>query len=235
MRIKFILLTAIIIIFTTFANAQSSLVGEWKIVSITDEKVGNVALDKAENIITFEKDRFHGKVCNNFGGNYSIADNVLNISQTLSTMMACPKMKTESLVMSVFYKRTNFSLKNNVLTLTDQNKQITLRLEKFKEVKASLIGKWKLSSFMLDGKVFFSWTIEEEVFLNIKKDKIGGNGGCNSYGGNVAMTRNTVKFSKILSTKKFCKGSIENQYFEALGKVTNFSFEFKKSSTYFDR
>ncbi|NJM52170.1 MAG: META domain-containing protein [Blastocatellia bacterium] len=119
MKIKLILLTAIIFIFTALANAQSSLVGGWKIVSITDAKTGNVPLDKAANTITFEKNRFRGTVCNHFSGNYSIAGNKLKNSRMLSTMMACQNIKTEMLVTSVFHKTTYFSLKNNVLMLSD--------------------------------------------------------------------------------------------------------------------
>lgn len=58
MKTKFILLTAFIFILTAFANAQSSLVGEWEIISITDAKVGNVDLDAGQNMVTFEKKDF---------------------------------------------------------------------------------------------------------------------------------------------------------------------------------
>lgn len=221
MKIKFILLTAFIFIFTVFANAQSSLVGEWQLVSITDAKMGDVALDSASTI-TFEKNRFYGTVCNNFGGNYSIVKNKLKTSQVRTTLMACQDMETERLVTSVFDKTTYFSVKNNILTLTDAKKKITLQLERVKKEKASLIGRWQLNSFESDKKVF-SWT--NEVSLNIEKDKIGGNGDCNSYGGNIAMKGNTVKFSNIFSTKMFCEGSIENQYFAALEKVVNFALK----------
>ena len=222
MKTKIILLTAIILIFMSFANAQSSLIGEWEIVSITDSKVGNVPLDSADNTITFEKNRFYGTVCNNFSGNYSIAKNKLKTSRVLTTLMACPDIKTEDLITSVFVKTTYFSIRNNVLTLTDQKKKITLKLEKVKQEKPSLFGSWQLNSFESDKKVF-SWT--NEVFLNLEKDKIGGNGGCNSYGGNVAMKGNTIKFSNIFSTKMFCEGSIENQYFAALEKVVRFELK----------
>ncbi|NJM54373.1 MAG: META domain-containing protein [Blastocatellia bacterium] len=73
----------------------------------------------------------------------------------------------------------------------------------------------------MNGKIF-SPTNEREILLNIEKDKIGGNGGCNSYGGNVAMKGNTIRFFNIISTKMFCEGSIENQYFAALEKTTSF-------------
>lgn len=224
MKTKFILLTALIVIFTAFANGQTSLVGEWKIVSITQAKTGNVALDKAENHITFEKNRFYGKVCNNFSGNYSIAKNKLKTSQVITTLMACQEMKTEKLITSVFDKVTYFSLKNNVLRLSDQKRKITLQLKKVKPEKPNLIGKWQLHSLKLDGESF-SPTNEREILLTIEKDKIGGNSGCNSYGGNVAITGNTVKFSNIFSTKMFCEGSIENQYFAALEKVVNFELK----------
>lgn len=222
MKTKFILLTALIFIFTAFANAQNSLIGEWKIVTITNGQEGNVQFDEAANTITFEKNRFYASVCNNIGGTYSINKNQLKTSRVLTTLMACPDMTTERFVTTVFNKITYFSLKSNILTLTDQRKRIILKLEKVKKEKPSLFGSWQLNSFESDKKVF-SWT--NEVFLNVEKDKIGGNGGCNSYGGNVAVKSNTIKFSNIFSTKMFCEGSIENQYFAALEKVTNFQLK----------
>ncbi len=227
MKTKFILLTALIVIFTAFANAQSSLIGEWKIVSITNSKSGNVSLGKTDIFINFDKKRVNGNACNNFGGDYSVAKNTLKFAKVITTAKACKEVEIENLVQSVFRKTAYFTVKKDVLTLVNSDRIITLHLEKVKKNVASLIGNWQLNSLILDGKEF-SWD-EKDVFLNIEKDKIGGNGGCNSYGGNVAMKGNTVRFSNIISTKMFCEGSIENQYFEALGKVTNFSFEFKNS------
>lgn len=224
MKIKIILLTIFIFIFTAFANAQTSLIGEWKIISIADAKKGNVPLDKAANTITFEKNRFYGTICNNFSGNYTRSKNKLKTSQMITTLMACSDIKNEHLVTSVFDKQTYFSVDNNVLTLSDQKRQITLRLEKVKKKPVSIFDKWQLNSLRLDGKEF-SWDSKQEVFLNIEKDKIGGNGGCNSYGGNIAIKGNTVKFSNIFSTKMFCEGSVENQYFAALEKVTSIELQ----------
>lgn len=222
MKIKFILLTAIIFIFTAFANAQSSLVGEWKIVSITDAKTGDISLGKTAVLIKFDKQRINGTACNNFGGSYSVAKNKLNFANVITTAKACKEMKIEGLVQGVFRKFAYFTVKKDILNLTDSKKQITLELEKVKKEKQSLIGSWQLNSFESDKKVF-SWT--NEVLLNIEKDKIGGNGSCNSYGGNVAMKGNTITFSNIFSTKMFCEGSIENQYFAALEKATNFELK----------
>lgn len=65
------------------------------------------------------------------------------------------------------------------------------------------------------------------ITLNIVKDKIGGNGGCNSYGGSFSQTGKTVKFSDIFSTKMWCEDSspTESKYFAALEKSVNFELK----------
>ncbi|MEL1245867.1 META domain-containing protein [Flavobacterium sp. DGU11] len=50
--------------------------------------------------------------------------------------------------------------------------------------------------------------------------KISGNGGCNTYSGSYNLNENEgINISQVMSTKMFCEGSIENEYFKELGKV----------------
>lgn len=80
-----------------------------------------------------------------------------------------------------------------------------------------IVGNWKLSS-MKSGKDDIS--IVAPVTLNVSKDKkIGGKGGCNSYGGSYLISKsNKVTFSNIFSTKMFCEGTseLENAFFQNL-------------------
>jgi heat shock protein HslJ len=72
-------------------------------------------------------------------------------------------------------------------------------------------GHWKLKSIRVGGNQAVS--IVSPVTLNISKDgKIGGNGGCNSFGGHYKFTKpNKIKFSGIISTQMFCESSLETE------------------------
>lgn len=83
-----------------------------------------------------------------------------------------------------------------------------------------IVGKWKLSSMQVGKGNNIS--ITAPITLNISQDhKIGGKGGCNSYGGSYSLGKsNKVKFSEIFSTKMFCEGTsaTESTFFQSLGE-----------------
>ncbi len=58
------------------------------------------------------------------------------------------------------------------------------------------------------------------IFLSLKdKGKFTGNVGCNSIGGNYAITEGAIKFSETISTKMACKDlDIENKFLKALSE-----------------
>lgn len=81
--------------------------------------------------------------------------------------------------------------------------------------QTSVNGKWKLIS------IKEGFPLGHTITLNIDGAKIGGNGGCNSFGGNFRRKGGKVKFSQIISTKMWCDdhGKTEIEYFEILGKT----------------
>jgi len=86
----------------------------------------------------------------------------------------------------------------------------------------SIIGNWKLSSIVIEKDMAFP--IVAPISLNIdKKGKIGGNGGCNSFGGSYKLSKqNKVKFTDIISTQMFCDGAsqTEQRFFQSLNEAT---------------
>jgi heat shock protein HslJ len=80
------------------------------------------------------------------------------------------------------------------------------------------LGKWKLTSLVSENEVVYS--TKKNVTLNINKDgKLGGNGGCNAYGGSYEFEKpNKIKISDIISTKMYCEETspLENSYFGIL-------------------
>ena len=79
------------------------------------------------------------------------------------------------------------------------------------EPLANLIGtSWQLTE--LDGTA-----VDANVTstLNISADSIGGNGGCNTYGGNLTATPDSIDISQVISTMMACDGLAQEQAFFA--------------------
>lgn len=57
--------------------------------------------------------------------------------------------------------------------------------------------------------------------LDFKKKRVGGSGGCNSFGGDLEKKGSKIKISRIISTKMFCKdgSDAENKYLTTLEKA----------------
>jgi putative lipoprotein len=85
---------------------------------------------------------------------------------------------------------------------------------------ADLVGtSWKLAT--LDGG-----PVDAKVTstLVISADSIGGNGGCNTYGGNLAATPTGIDISQVFSTMMACDGLEQEQaFFAALEAADGFA------------
>lgn len=58
--------------------------------------------------------------------------------------------------------------------------------------------------------------------LNISADSVGGNGGCNTFGGNLAATPGGIDISEVFSTMMACDGLAQEQaFFAALEAADN--------------
>lgn len=85
---------------------------------------------------------------------------------------------------------------------------------------ADLIGtNWKLAT--LDGAPVDATVTSTLV---ISADSIGGNGGCNTYGGDLAATPTGIDISQVFSTMMACDGLDQEQaFFAALEAANNFA------------
>ena len=59
------------------------------------------------------------------------------------------------------------------------------------------------------------------------KGTVGGNGGCNQYGGKYASTGDKIKIEQVFSTKMFCaeQSITEQNYFQLLARADRFLLE----------
>lgn len=85
---------------------------------------------------------------------------------------------------------------------------------------ANLIGtSWKLTA--LNGAAV---SPDLQTTLNVSDNGIGGNGGCNTYGGELATTPTGIDISQVFSTMMACDNlSQEQAYFAALEATDAFA------------
>jgi heat shock protein HslJ len=98
--------------------------------------------------------------------------------------------------------------------------------------------EWKLVSI---GKADAPSPVVEGTAVTIKfgaDGKVGGSGGCNSYGGDYQVLDDSLSLSKIISTKKACVAQDamrqESLYFEALGTAGKFKLADNQLTIFYD-
>jgi heat shock protein HslJ len=63
------------------------------------------------------------------------------------------------------------------------------------------------------------------IEIHLKENKVIGNTGCNNMTGTVSVEEDQITFSDIVTTKKFCAESIEQEFLISLGMVNNYKVE----------
>lgn len=70
-------------------------------------------------------------------------------------------------------------------------------------------------------------TTKAFIKFNAAKKSAGGNGSCNSFGGALYVSKDSISITNIFSTKMYCDGvqQTEDSFFNQLGKVTRFEIK----------
>jgi heat shock protein HslJ len=96
--------------------------------------------------------------------------------------------------------------------------------------------KWSLKKIYTNNQ---EEVVKTKAFIRFDKEKgsAGGNGSCNSFGSNAAISANQVSFKNIFSTKMYCEQvqQIENKYLGHLGKITRYEIRGKNLLLYNDK
>ena len=128
-----IMLTLAMVIFNACSTTNTSLTGEWKLVSYEDAAAPTPALPGVDTSISFEEGQFGGTVgCNSFGGDYTLSGDQLSIGSVISTMMFCDQTSAqESAVLAILSDKTmTVSYSGNLLTLSSADGRSVVILEK---------------------------------------------------------------------------------------------------------
>ncbi|MEO8772870.1 MAG: META domain-containing protein [Gelidibacter sp.] len=94
------------------------------------------------------------------------------------------------------------------------------------KAETSLVGtKWVLTKLNGDPVNITSPELQQPfIKLSANENAVGGNGGCNTFGGTYTLTdKQTIAFSKMLATMRYCEDhGIEGVFIGNLHKATTY-------------
>lgn len=110
---------------------------EWKLSELNGKAVVlDTTFQKYPHLIFQNENRLSGNLgCNGFGGNIEFeVGNTIKISDIIATQMACPNLEVEQDFLDVLNNAKSYTVENNVLTLSNNKKEITAKLEVIKTI-----------------------------------------------------------------------------------------------------
>ncbi|NOT48532.1 MAG: META domain-containing protein [Acidobacteria bacterium] len=233
---KGILLTiAIITLGVTGVLAKSDIDGkQWTLTYANGREVtSSIAYFEIER----NSDRFTGSTgCNRMFGSVEVTDRRIDFSNIGTTKMMCKLMAgnvSETAFLNALEKADKYAQNGNVLYVFDRNGRTILRFKRLvKQAPVPLPParvqledrKWVLESIL--GRQYF--VPIKGVFLNFDaaKDSVGGNSGCNVFGGSYKTRGSKIEISDVISTMRACvedgKIAVEREFFDGLRSANRF-------------
>ncbi len=100
-------------------NSDFSISGKWNLSFIKDYPILNNDTGKNPFLnFNIRENSVSGNFgCNGFGGNYTINNDSLKITNVMGTLMACPKMETENKFSAALQQIDSYKILNNELQL----------------------------------------------------------------------------------------------------------------------
>jgi len=127
-------LLAVIVLAACGGGSSASIQGTWKLVSHGSGSNQIPAAADVGTSIEFDNEgRMSGNVgCNNFGSDYTVDGDTIQLGIVMSTEMFCegPVGGQESAVLSVMQETISFVLDGNVMTITSSNGDASIVLER---------------------------------------------------------------------------------------------------------
>lgn len=228
---KGILLTIAIItlgVTGVFAKASDVSGKQWTLTYANGREV-------TRSLAYFEIDRngerFTGHTgCNRMFGSVEVTNQRIDFSKIGTTKKMCKLVDgsvPENAFLNALEKADKYAQNGNVLYVFDRNGRTILRFKRLvKQAPVPLPParvqledrKWVLES--IKGRQYFAPI--KGVFLNFdaSKDGVGGNSGCNVFGGSYKTRGSKIAISQLISTMRACvedgKMTVEREFFDGL-------------------
>lgn len=171
--------------------------------------------------------------CNRINGTFVLSDsNHLLFSPLATTKMACvdpAAAALENKFLEALSKTTTWQISGTQLTLLHNNELLAkFQAQQTAAVDASILnGTWELN-YISGPKIAFDGLFPNKkptLIIELPKEIVTGNGGCNGYSCPVKVNGNQISFGDALSTMMACEGNGEPLYFKALKTVSTYSID----------
>jgi heat shock protein HslJ len=227
----------LLILAVSAATAQRQSLGnaEWKLTEAYGQRARqtNAKLDFTDDLT-----RFAGNGgCNRIFGPVTITADRMRFGQIGSTRMMCklaPGSIPETTVLRGLNATRKYSIARGVLTLMDNRGGVLMRFERGNRGNDGNNGNGQANR--LDDQ---RWALEQignrqtyvpirGVFINFDSGKrsVGGNTGCNTFGGSYTASRNTISMTDLISTMRACveggKMQTERELLDGLRRADTF-------------
>ena len=209
------------------AVSVNDLDGDWNVVELQGQAVPT----ESQPFIGFDAQdgRVYGYTgCNRLMGALTLSKpNKIELGQMASTLMACPDMETERLMLNALASVRSLEVSGKELLLYSGGKKPVMRLQKRFEVVplSSLNGDWRVVSLYGAALPEGMETVPALNF-DVTANRVTGNSGCNRLSGAInhdGADENSISFGNVASTRMACPDmDTENQVLSALNSVRSY-------------
>ncbi|MEO5860708.1 MAG: META domain-containing protein [Pyrinomonadaceae bacterium] len=236
--LKTISLLGLLILAVSAATAQRQSLAnaEWKLTEAYGQRARqtNAMLDFGNNLT-----RFTGNGgCNQIFGSVSITSDRMRFGQIGATKRMCKMMAgsiPEETVLSGLNATRKYSVARGELTLMDNRGRVLMKFKRGDQGNGNGNNGNGAAQLLDDER----WVLEQianrqtyapirGVFINFDSGKrsVGGNTGCNSFGGTYTASRNTISMTDLISTMRACveggKMQTERELLDGLRRADTF-------------
>lgn len=223
---------------STFARADELSGIQWTLVYANGRQVTN---SNAYFEIARNGDRFTGNTgCNRMFGVVDVKGQRIDFGNIGTTKMMCKLPAgsvSETAFVNALEKANKFAVNGNTLYVFDQRNRTILRFKRL--VKLPPVIDPPARGSELDDK---KWVLEsiknrktfvpiKGVFLNFdaRKNSVGGNSGCNVFGGSYSENGAKLAIKDVVSTMRACvedgRMNVEREFFDGLRTANRFEMK----------
>jgi heat shock protein HslJ len=201
---------------------------QWNLTTLGGKEVGET---KAKLLFSpGEKSKVTGNTgCNVMNGTMELKEgHGMTFSPLAVTRMACPGNETEQPFLKAFEQVTNWSIKDNVMSLYSGS--TVLATFKGADVSGTLPeafkGTWELE-YITGPRIAFDglYPDKKPVLIYEGGDEYKGNTSCNGMGGKLVTSATGIQFKPPISTMMACPGNGEQTFLKTLAMVDGYAID----------
>ena len=227
MRTNYLLLLTVAVALGACSSSKkasvSDIEGAWNIVKIEGKQIAG---DPYIGFNTVAGQIYGNSGCNNLLGSFdtNAPAGTLMLDKLGSTRMMCPDMTTENTILAALSKVKSFKKDGDGYSLLDAaGTAVAELLPRCKEMKpGKLDGEWlivKINGSQVPGNL----NSVPMLTFDAEKQRVSGNGGCNTINGSYKANGKNIDFSQMISTMMACDDmATEGALLDALSSAAKF-------------